>query len=147
MKTKEFTERLNELGFLVEKNGDHMVVMDFDGMAVLTVYNNVICSIDTVFNTFDELDESDKIKLLKIGTEYAMVPPEYREEEKKYWIKIKKITEGENYLNKHLEHSELFFSDQKKRYGYKTQFTKKEIKEHGLQEFTDSELFELVEVK
>lgn len=148
MKTSEFIKEVEELGFDTEvflKTGIN--VRTEYGKGVLTIGSQSVYKINCFYDAYDNLSSRTREKLFNLAVEYASTPLSERKEEKKYWIKIKKITEGESYLNKHVELNELFFSDKKERYGYKTQFTKKEIEEHGLHKFADNELFELIEVK
>lgn len=147
MKTKEFVERIKELGFLIEKRGKQITITDKDDTPLLTIYNDYIYSMDTVFSAFDELDESDKNKLFKLGYEYASTPLSEREQEKKYYIRLKGAVGEYHYLNYDIEDNGYFLDDNDNSDIEITQFTKQDIEQYGLQKFTDSELFELIEVK
>lgn len=65
---------------------------------------------------------------------------------KKYYIKLKGLIESNSYINLHSSGGVASMGTKRHTDHFKTQFTKQDIEDYGLQKFADSELFELVEV-
>lgn len=104
MKTKEFIERVEELGLVVQTNPKGTFVRKDDDTTCVLVDETYAYSFDTFHCSYDYLEDSVKRKLFKLLVEYASTLLEEREEqEKKYYIKLPHIEKGFNFL--------IFFED------------------------------------
>lgn len=68
------------------------------------------------------------------------------EKETKYTVRVKGIAELNSYLNRN-ENGNFLFSTKKENENYKTQFTRKQLKEAGFGEVFDNPMFEIEEVE
>lgn len=149
MKTNEFIKEVEALGFYTETLLQAGVgVFTKHGECVLSIGSRNVYKIDCFYNAYDKLEPYTRRILFKLAVEYASTPLEERVEEKKYCIKFKANSvkdRGYKFINYDIEDNEYFVKDEDETDCVKTQFTKQEIKEYGLQKFADSDLFELVE--
>lgn len=148
MKTNEFVKEVEALGFNGKIFSETMVVINVkNGNYLLTIGGKEVYKIDCFYNAYDNLAPYTREKLFKLAVEYASTPLEEREEEKKYYIVMRNISGENKYLNIIKHNEKCILNNNRDNSDYKTQFTKSEIKEYGLDKFADNELFELVEVK
>ena len=99
MKTKELIKYFEDEGYKT-------MFDDYCDKGVLFLNENhelLLCvsegdRIDTDYCAFNNLDYSKKQKYYKVIFDYLMTPIEEREEEKKYYLKIKFSSEEETYL-------------------------------------------------
>jgi hypothetical protein len=153
MKTKEFIEKVEELGFEVMegKNSSERWIELFDSncYAVSKVSTEYICEIVTTFNEFTNLQKDLKKQLFELLVEYSSTPIEEREEKKKYYLKHKFLTNRfrDCYLNYKTKYDDYILSDNKKEEDYKTQFTEQEIEEIKQKFNTSLDDFEIIEVE
>lgn len=148
MKTNEFIKEVEALGFdtgIFFETG--VSVRTEYGGDILKIGSRSVYKIDCFHFAYDNLDTCTREKLFKLAVEYASTPLEEREEEKKYYIRLKGIRDNESYVNLRENDNELSMSTIYQPTNYKTQFTKSEIERYGLEKFADNELFELVEVE
>lgn len=154
MKTKEFIKKIEQLGYLVtEGYADWQISRINKGQDLLVaiVNKNNLSRISTDFVGWWDISDEDKSKLLDIIVEFAKTPIENREEEKRYYLKHRWLTEGGFYR---------FVKHHTKAYGKKyelaswtygdtsdMQYTFKEIEEIKKKFDTDLKDFELVEVE
>lgn len=120
MKTREFIEQVEKLGYKTVKVYSFITIYDPDNMdqrvAVVSMRSERQLSIsDAIYD------------LTKLLVEYAETPLEEREDEKKYYVKVFKSNFG--YLNVNYVTGRSIASDREQLLGYRTQFTKSEIKQ------------------
>lgn len=148
MKTNEFIKEVEALGFDTKTFLETGVnVRTKRGRDVLAIGRQSVYKIDCFYDAYDDLAPCTREKLFNLAVDYASTPIEERKEEKKYYIKLKGISGGLNYLNYDKDDGTSIIHNKGRSHIYETQFTKQEIKDYGLQKFVDSELFELVEVE
>lgn len=158
MKTKEFIEKVEELGFEVMKgkcNSERWIeLFNSNCCAVSRVSTEYICEIVTTFNEFTNLQKDLKKQLFDLLVEYSSTPIEEREEEKKYYLKHKflrndhdKYYLNDNYLNNYTPKNNWVLKNKATTDNYKTQFTKQEIEEFKEKFNTSLDDFEIIEVE
>lgn len=153
MKTKEFIEKVKELGFevMVKKyNGEKCIqLVDIDGCTVSKASTECIYEGITAYNGFTVLPKDLKKQLFNLLVEYSSTPIEEREEEKKHYLKHKFFKDSfcrrYLFLNKHTQEYNIGSNYE---YGsYQTKFTQKEIDEIKKKFGTDLDDFEMIEVE
>ena len=161
MKTKEFIEKVEELGFDVEviyyKKDDsieierRIVIRNKENKCVVSVvWAERVYEFDNSWICFTKLtEELQKKELFNLLIKYSSTPIEEREEAKKYYLKHKflkgLVCLQYLFLNKHTQEYSVGSNYE---YGsYQTKFTKKEI-EKIKQKFNVSlDDFEIIEVE
>ena len=163
MKTKEFIEKVEKMGFNIEyyKNpySSEKSIFDYNLIAIylydqdlVKIWTNCQYAISTISDGHSSyLYGYDVDELYKACFEYASTPVEDREEEKKYYLKHRWLTEGGFYR---------FVKHHTKAYGEKyelaswtygdtsdMQYTLKDIEEIKKKFDTDLKDFEMVEVE
>ncbi len=163
IKTKEFIKRVEKLGFCIEYSKNpfsniksncayDLITISVNNQVLVKIWTNCQYAISTVSDGhLDYLYGYDVEELYKLCFEYTSTPVEDREEEKKYYLKHRWLTEGGFYR---------FVKHHTKAYGKKyelaswtygdtsdMQYTLKEIEEIKKKFDTDLKDFELVEVK
>lgn len=158
MRTKEFKNKISELGFYFETynnqktyNNQICIYSDFKlNKTVASVYTEVCFSIDLTYGGFDKLEHEQKEELFNLIVEYARTPVEEREEPKKYYLKHKWLTDNGgsyNCLNFYVDENKYSIESDSDMYGFKTQFTQTEIDEIKKRFNTSLEDFEIIEVE
>ena len=155
MKTKEFTRRVEELGFYVDKERRIFSIYgsddQTDDMPLAFVDRYYPYQINTSFMELNTLSNRTKKELFKLLTDYASTPIDEREEEKKYYLKHRwlRCLGGCALLHESTKfHTFVLmggFGEVPK--DYKMKFTQKEIDEIKEKYNTDLSDFERVEVK
>lgn len=79
MKTREFVEKVNSLGFGVVILDLDIVVEHSTGSNLLTILNDTRYVLDTDWSYFELLDDETQAELFGIAVEYASTKPEERE--------------------------------------------------------------------
>lgn len=79
MKTREFVEKVNALGFGVVILDLDIVVENSTGSNLLTILNDTRYVLDTDWSYFELLDDETQAELFGIAVEYASTKPEERE--------------------------------------------------------------------
>ena len=79
MKTREFVEKVNTLGFGVVILDSDIVVENSTGSNLLTILNDTRYVLDTDWSYFEILDDETQAELFGIAVEYASTKPEERE--------------------------------------------------------------------
>lgn len=148
MKTKEFIKEVEALGFRVEDNRCFLNVLKaHNNETLLSIRKDEALGLNTRQYAFYKLLPLQKESLFNLAVEYASTPVEEREPVKKYYIKLKGSKGDYSHLNFDVNRGEYSMHDSWDDVrGFRTAFTKQDIKDFGLQKFADSELFELVEV-
>jgi len=148
MKTSEFIKEVEALGFDTGRFFETGVSVRTEYREdVLKIGSQTIYKIDCFHDAYDNLDSCIREKLFKLAVEYASTPLEKRVEEKKYYIKLIGTAGWCDCIAYNEKRNHYFMSPNYEYPGYKTKFTLKQIKEYGLPNFADSDLFELVEVE
>lgn len=132
MKTREFVEKVERLGFNASERGEEKIVVLFGVREVATVSTCEMYAMNTSWWTFYDLDLPVRRKLFELLVEYAETPIHEREEERRYLIEFPKgfhaIEDGNVYLNKRLyEENTHFLGNKDYIDGYQTKFTDSEI--------------------
>lgn len=115
MKTSEFIEKLDKHKgkFLIEN------IFSDDELYLTSIKTN---QFNIIFHHDEEPDG-----IIGIIAEYLNTPVRKREEEKKYYLKLKGFKEPHNILNFKERTQSYHISTDDKFFGYKTQFTQEEI--------------------
>lgn len=146
MQTKEFIKEVEVLGFEV-KDFEGAVHVRIDGEMLLAISKRYEGVLDTDYANFRSLSWVFRKPVFKLAVEYASTPVDKREEEKEYYIKLIGTAGWCDCIAYNEKENHYFMSPSYEYLGYKTKFTLKQIKEYGLPNFADSDLFELVEVE
>ncbi|MCO4095731.1 hypothetical protein KFV08_07855 [Macrococcoides canis] len=152
MKTKELIKKVEHHGLVVEHDyglNNIVVFAEYNGeeYVVARVSETKRYSLTTNYSHFlYTLDAEQQDRLFNLLSIYASTPVEERQEEKKYYIVMQEIDTLHKFLNLNKRNKTTILSTRSETLEYKTQFTKSEIEQYGLQKFTNNELFELVEV-
>lgn len=151
MKTKEFIQKVEELGYLIKDCYVYWQIRNKENSVVAIVDKNVLFKFSTDFNDWDYILDDDKDKLLSLIVEFARTSSEDREEEKRYYLKHRWLTEGGFY--KFVKHHTKAYGEKYElaswTYGDTSdmQYTLKEIEEIKEKFDTDLSDFELIEVE
>lgn len=145
MKTKEFIEKVEELGFAVNTVENYYVILN----KILVCAE--ICRTSNRVNLLHEcLEKND---LLKICVEYAQTPLTEREEEQKFYLKkIKsfyeiRLDEEFDFLNFDITRQVYCLNNTMGNDKFKTSFTQQEIDKIKEEQHTDLSEFEQIEVE
>ena len=157
MKTKEFIEKVEELGFDVEvicyKKDDsieiecRIFIRNKENQCMVAVlWVERVYEFDNNWACFTKLPEETKKQLFDLLVEYSSTPIK---KEKKYYLKHKFLTNGnsERYLNYIFNCSEWILDDNTMCDDFKTQFTEQEIEEIKQKFNTNLNDFEMIEVE
>lgn len=145
MKTKEFIEKVEELGFAVSTVENYYVILN----KILVCAE--ICRTSNRVNLFHGcLEKND---LLKICVEYAQTPLTEREGEEKFYLQKMKsfydvdYDEELAYLNFNVESKTFCLSEKSHCTKLKTQFTQREIDKIKEEQHTDLSEFKQISVE
>ena len=147
MKTKEFIEKVEALGYEVGSFKTDMNISDSDGHELAIVSKKHRFAMDTdMFDFVTYVNDDDAEKIATLLFEYSATPPSEREEEKKYYLRLvtppilkKQVTE---YLRKS-EYLEYYTTGLSKNTGdekIKTIFTESEIAQMDITGFQKEEV-------
>ena len=128
MKTKEFMAKVRSLEFGIIQEG-HQLVVRTPGCSIVARVNRPSQQTEIVTFTFGS---ADRRELLNIISEYTGTPPEEREEEKRYWLRIVAnlgFMDDQRFLNLNIEREEYFICSARQSEWVKTIFTESEIAE------------------
>src|SRR5699024_8517944 len=96
MKTSEFIKYFEDEGYRVFRNGFFLSVVDEKDFIFIDIRHGIDLDVDF---TSTDLTFSEQQEYYKVIFEYLMTPLEEREEEKKYYLKLKGFSnEEETYL-------------------------------------------------
>lgn len=133
MKTKEFIERVEELGFKVRRL-EYIIgrkELEIHRVGYPATVAGVCENYRNMFNTntaeFHMLPPKKQYELFFLLVDYADTPVEEREEPKKYYIRQKYIRNDWNYLNYNTDSKEWDFSSSDETYTFRVQFTLSEL--------------------
>ena len=141
MKTKEFMAKVRSLEFGIIQEG-HQLVVRTPGCSIVARVNRPSQQTEIVTFTFGS---ADRRELLNIISEYTGTPPEEREEEKRYWLRIVAnlgFMDDQRFLNLNIEREEYFICSARQSEWVKTIFTESEIAEMDITGFEKVEVNE-----
>lgn len=98
MRTKEFIKRVEELGLEAWISGSIACVLKDGRYEVARIKTNRACAIDFFYPLNETLDKEISEKLFDIIVEYAKTPIEDREEEKRFYLRHRRICSKSFYL-------------------------------------------------
>ena len=150
MKTKEFIQKVEELGYLINDCYVYWQIINKENSVVAIVDKNVLFKFSTDFNDWDYILDDDKDKLLSLIVEFASTPNEDREKEEKFLIQHKYLVSKSFYpvcMTWHkLKDVYRPINCRVDNHIYKAQFTLKEVEDIKIKLNTDLADFELIEV-
>lgn len=152
MKIKEFTRKINELGFEVNvDDGIIKVVKDpFYPRVIAVISNGVEKMMNVNFYFYERLDDDTKTKVFDLVTELARTPIKDREDEQRYFLKHKYLI-GNEFSKKYLKYcSALDKCYLDNHYGsavFQTKFTLKEIQDLSVKLKSNFSDFEVIKVE
>ena len=147
MKTSEFIEKIEILGFYIKDFDSNLKITNSKScIYVADVSKSVFGMISTNYQGFTLLDNGRKLYLLDILIKYATTPPEEREEEKEYYLKLKGLKEPYNILNFGERTQNYFINTDDNIFGFKNQFTQSEI-DNMPECYTHPAVWEQIEVE
>ena len=126
MKTKQLIKEIKSRGFELKKAKDYITVVDTNGFYVAKTSEVDFGVLTTDYIGFYKLDYNTKLQLLNLLNRYAKTPIEDREEEEKYYYRLKGFGE-EGYLNSEDNGTYLYVADIVQTDECQTQFTNKEF--------------------
>ena len=146
MKTKEFIEKVEALGYKVDDFGTNLIIMDSDGHDFATVSKKQRFVMDT--DTFDfatHLNAKVAEKMVTLLFEYSATHIADREEEKRYRLRIVAnlgFKDDQRFLNLNIEREEYFICSARQSEWVKTIFTESEISQMDITGFEKVEVME-----
>ena len=151
IKIKEFTKKINELGFKVKIDDEDIKVLANPACyGVIAVVSNTCEKVmDVNLFAYRNLDEDIKSKVFDLVTELARTPIEDREEEKKFYLKHRyfKHWDDVQYLTFDYIHKCAYLRCKLSMCQAMQQFTLKEIEEIKKKFNMDFKDFEMIEVE
>ena len=110
MKTNQFIKEIKSMGFRVNDFKKSIFIVDNNDFFVAKVSKISVGEVSTDYPGFTNLEYSSKLNILDFLLNYATMPIEDREEEEKYYLKLKGIN-GRRFLNALSDYSEYFIED------------------------------------
>ena len=139
MKTKEFIEKVEALGYEVGSFKTDMNISDSDGHELAIVSKKHRFAMDTdMFDFVTYVNDDDAEKIATLLFEYSTTPPSEREEEKRYYLRLATkidVYEDRRYLNMDIPNEKYTLSENKDDAYYKAIFTESEIAEMDITGF------------
>ena len=148
MKTKEFIEKVEALGYEVGVGSfeTDMNISDSDGHELAIVSKKHRFAMDTdMFDFVAYVNDDDAEKIATLLFEYSATPPSEREEEKRYYLRLATkidVYEDRRYLNMDIPNEKYTLSENKDDAYYKAIFTESEIAEMDITGFQKVEVNE-----
>ena len=148
MKTKEFIEKVEALGYEVGVGSfeTDMNISDSDGHELAIVSKKHRFAMDTdMFDFVAYVNDDDAEKIATLLFEYSATPPSEREGEKRYYLRLATkidVYEDRRYLNMDIPNEKYTLSENKDDAYYKAIFTESEIAEMDITGFQKVEVNE-----
>ena len=148
MKTKEFIEKVEALGYEVGVGSfeTDMNISDSDGHELAIVSKKHRFAMDTdMFDFVAYVNDDDAEKIATLLFEYSATPPSEREEEKRYYLRLATkidVYEDRRYLNMDIPNEKYTLSENKDDAYYKAIFTETEISQMDITGFQKVEVTE-----
>ena len=124
MKYSEFKKLMEDMGFFTEDFKDCVYVHTLNYLPVAVVFRKYEGLIDLSWDSYIELPVETRKFIADKCMELSFTPPKDREEEEKYYYRLKGFGE-EGYLNQ--EVADIYLSDSSQIIDCQTQFTDKEF--------------------
>ena len=146
MKTKEFIEKVEALGYEVGVGSfeTDMNISDSDGHELAIVSKKHRFAMDTdMFDFVAYVNDDDAEKIATLLFEYSATPPSEREEEKRYYLRLATkidVYEDRRYLNMDIPNEKYTLSENKDDAYYKAIFTESEISQMDITGFQKVEV-------
>ena len=146
MKTKEFIEKVEALGYEVGVGSfeTDMNISDSDGHELAIVSKKHRFAMDTdMFDFVAYVNDDDAEKIATLLFEYSATPPSEREEEKRYYLRLATkidVYEDRRYLNMDIPNEKYTLSENKDDAYYKAIFTETEISQMDITGFVKVEV-------
>lgn len=152
IKIKEFTKKINELGFKVKIDDEDVKIIANPSCygLIAVVSNRFEKVIDVNLFGYHNLDEDTKSKVFDLVTELAGTPIKDRKDEDKYFLRhnyLYRDKPSENYLNYYSDLDEYDLDDSLEMPGVQTKFTLKEIQDMSVKLKSNLSDFERSKVK
>jgi len=145
MKTKEFIEKVEALGYEVSCSWGTIYIKRATVTIVSLGYTEE-WDMDTDYTGFETCSWSDKKELMKIVCEYILTDPTDREEEKRYRLRLdvpamkRGFGWAEYYLNKHKEANMFQLASDVGSVSWQTIFTESELAQMDITGFEPEEV-------
>ena len=108
MKTKEFIEKVKEMGFEVREYDIDIDVMNGNHDSICSVSTMFRFVLDTNWSSFEVIEEKTREDLYRLAVEYAHTPLDERKEEKKYRYEFPIHITAKNVETKHICRNHTF---------------------------------------
>ena len=99
MKTNQFIKEIKSMEFIVKELHYNLAIYEDNDYTLAHVSKKEVGVLVTDFPNFYRLEHDTKLQLLDLLIEYAKTPIEDREEDEKYYYRLKGFGE-EGYLNR-----------------------------------------------
>ena len=144
MRTKEFIEKVEALGYGVDNYLAHLSVSDSDGHDFATVSKKHRFAMDTdTFHFATHVNDEDAEKIATLLFEYSATPLAEREEEKRYRLRIVAnlgFKDDQRFLNLNIKREDYFICSARQSEWVKTIFTESEISQMDITGFEKEEV-------
>jgi len=144
MKTKEFIEKVEALGFRVETDVDSMLLVKSGEGVICDVSKTELAILDTdSYGIFKRITNKKRKEILSILVDYALTDPEDREEEKRYRLRLDVpiLTNSQQmYYFRYADENGLTPIPDRLPTTYQTTFTESEIAEMDITGFEPEEV-------
>ena len=149
LRTKRFIKEVNAMRLVAKVYDEYILIDDLKGRYLAYIYTEVMYKFNILYDSFQELSESDRKRLFNLLVEYASTPLDKREEEeeKKFYLKHKWLVGHCTYLNFYIPNNSYKLNDKSSMKNFKTQFTQAEIDEIKERFNTNLEDFEQIPVE
>lgn len=128
MKYSKFKRLMEDKGFSIDQYDYMVMVCDEEGRYLARVGDEIVGEIDSNYSAFADLSIDDREFILRNCVELSLTPLEEREEEEKFYYRLKGFVREEyEYLNYELDSENFFTCDKREAKGVKTQFTDSEF--------------------
>lgn len=146
MKYSEFKRDIEEMGYSIVNGKDDLYVRKRRHRMIISIGLNSTYVIDSKFESFKDLEDLEKERLLNLAWQLASTPLDERVNEKRYRLKLPFVKDDLKYLTVRKATGDLTVSYLAPYYeDYQGEFTETEIKELKRKHNLDS--FVLEEVK
>lgn len=129
--TKNLIKEVKAIGLVAKVGKGFILVEDSKGNNLAYIDTTIMYRFDTIYIDFEELSEFYRKRLFNLLVEYASTPHDEREEPQKYFLQFEALTDNGSgtYLNYYKSGDSLGMSTRSQAFGFRTQFTQKEIDE------------------
>ena len=126
--TKKFIKEVKAMGLVAKVCDEYILIDDFKGRYLAYIYTKVMYKFNILYDSFQELSESNRKRLFNLLVEYASTPSDEREEPQKFYMKFKiEPKDSCRYLNYSKLFNSIVLNNKTNLNGFQTQFTQKEI--------------------